>query len=91
MRSEQGFYSDTVTNVQLMMSEVPRDAAQAFQIPCCITGIAEKDPAHVVVHAMDCIALTVKVFNGFRANQPAGTCNQNCLQGHIITLTFWRK
>ena len=81
--AEQSFHADAVANVQLMVSEVPRDAAQAFQIPGRVTGIAEKDPAHVVVHAMDCIVLTVKVFDGFRANQPAGTCNQNCLQGHV--------
>jgi hypothetical protein len=82
VRAEQSLHGNAVTDVQIVMSEVPGDPAQTVQIPGCVARIPEKDAAHIVVDAVDFAALTVKVLNGFRANQPAGSGNQNCLQGH---------
>ena len=73
---------DAVANVQIVVSEVLRDPTQPVQIPRGVARIAKKNPAHVVVDAVDFAALAVKVFDGFRANQPAGTGNQNCLRSH---------
>jgi hypothetical protein len=50
------------------MREVLRYATLPVEIPAGVAGITEKDTAHVVVHAVDFAALTVKIFNRFRAN-----------------------
>ena len=33
-----------------------------------IAWIAEKDAAHIIVYAVDLIALAIEMLNGFRAN-----------------------
>jgi hypothetical protein len=80
--AKKRFQRDAVADIQIVVREVLADAAQAVKIPSCVTKLAEENAAHVVVHAVNFTALAVKMFDGFRANQPAGTSNQNCLRSH---------
>jgi len=65
MGAEKSFHADAVADVQIVVSKVQRDPAQAIQIPSCVARIAEENPAHVVVHAVAFAALAVKVFDRF--------------------------
>ena len=66
------------------MHEVLRYATQPVEIPAGVTGITEKDAAHIIVDAVDLMALAFEVFHGFRANQPAGSGNKNRLRLHLM-------
>ena len=47
------------------MSEVLRYAAQTVEIPAGVARITKKDPAHIIVYAVDLMALVIEVFHGF--------------------------
>ena len=72
-----------------MVSEVLADAAKALEVPGGVAGIAKENAAHVVVQAVDRVALAVKVLDGFRADQAAGAGDENRL--HEEELPFLRK
>ena len=50
------------------MREVLRRAMQPVEIPGGITWITEKDAAHIIVDAVDPMALAIEMFHSFRAN-----------------------
>ncbi len=66
--TEKRLQPNSVANVEIMVDEVLCYATQPLEIPGGIAGIAEIDLAHVVVHAVDVVALPVKMFDRFRAN-----------------------
>ena len=58
-------------------------ASKPAEIPGGVAGIAKKYLAHIIVDAVDLVAQAVEMLHGFRANEPAGTGNQNCLWLHL--------
>src|ERR1700687_6132563 len=75
--AKEGFESDAVADVHIVMGEVLGGATQPVQIPGGIAGIAKENLPHVVVDAVDLMALTVEMLDGFRANKAAGTGTQD--------------
>jgi len=65
MQAEDSFESGAVADVHIVMREVLGYSTQSIEIPVSITGIAEKDPAHVVVDPVDLMALSIKMFSRF--------------------------
>jgi len=72
-RSKEFFDRGAVSNIQRSEPEALRCALQPFQVPQRISLRPEKDAAHIVVNARDFMALPVKMFNSFRANQTAAS------------------
>lgn len=81
--TEKSFQGDAVSNVQIVMCEIPGAAAKAPEIPHCVALFAEENSAHVVVNTVDQVTLPVEIFHCFRADQAAGTSNKNCLYRHL--------
>ena len=73
LRSKELFDGPAVANIERGMPEALRCPLQPFQVPQRISLRPEKDAAHIVVNARDFIALPVKMFNSFRANQTAAS------------------
>ena len=82
MRMEERFEGNAVSDVDIVVHEVPGDCAEPVEIPGRVAGITEKHLAHIIVDAVDLMALAVEMFYGFRADEPTGTGNQNCLWLH---------
>ena len=76
------FEANAVTNVQIVMRKVSCDSPQSTEIPRCVAGITKENPPHIVVDAVNLAALPIKMFDSFRPNETAGTCNKNCFRGH---------
>ena len=83
LRTEERFKGYAVPDVDIVVCEVLCVAPQPVEIPSGVAGLAEKNLAHIVVDAVDPMALAVEMFHSFRANEPAGTGNQNCLWLHL--------
>ena len=66
-----------VANVELAMFKSRCGFLQALKVPRGVTRGAEKNAAHVVVHADDLMTLAVEMFHRFRADQPAAACYEN--------------
>ena len=75
LKTEERFEGNAVSNVDIVVREIFGDCAEPVEIPCSVTGITELNLADVVVGAVDLMALSVGMFQGFRANQSAGTGN----------------
>jgi hypothetical protein len=86
--TEKRFQPDSIADVQIMVSEVPGDAAKPIEIPGRITGRSEKDLAHIVIYAKDLMPLPIKVLDRFGTNQPTGAGNQDFHCGHCPNPTF---
>lgn len=73
-----------------MVCEVSGDCAEPVEIPGGVAGLTEKNLAHIIVDAVDLLALVIEMFHGFRADESAGTGNQNCLWLHLkgLLLSF---
>src|SRR3974390_397547 len=76
--TKEGFKTDAIAHVEFMMNEIPGDRAKTIQIPGGVTGRAKENLAHIVVDAVDFVALAIKMFNGFRTDQSTRAGNQNC-------------
>jgi hypothetical protein len=63
--AEKRFQPNSVADVQVIVGEVLCYAAQSFEIPGGVAGFSEKDLPHVVIDAVDLIALAVKMLNRF--------------------------
>src|SRR5258708_34732020 len=61
----------SIADVQIDVREIPSNAAKALEIPCGVTGIAEENTAHVVIHADHLMSLTIEMLHSFRTDQPA--------------------
>ena len=83
LRTEERLESNAVSNVNIMVRKVLGCLSKPVEIPRGVAGIAKKYPAHIIVDAVDLVALAVEMLHGFRANEPAGTSNQNCLWLHL--------
>ena len=77
MGAEKLFECGAIANIDFVMSEVASDLAKTVQIPAGVAGLAEEDPAHVVVDAVDGVALAIEMFDGFGADQAAGAGDEN--------------
>src|ERR1700741_1950121 len=86
LRTEERLEGSAVPDVDLVVLEVLRDTPQPIEIPAGVTGITEKDLAHVVIDTVDLMALAVEIFHGFRTDEPTGTGNQNCIWLHLESL-----
>src|SRR5215469_15446534 len=63
--AEKRFQRNSVADVKIIVGEVLCYATQSFEIPCGIAGLSEKDLPHVVIDAVDLMALAVKILNRF--------------------------
>jgi hypothetical protein len=88
LRTEESFERVAVADIQIVISEVLCYATQTVEIPAGVARITKKDTAHIIVYAVDLVALVIEVFHGFRANQPAGSRNKNGLRLHLNGLTI---
>ena len=61
--AEKRFQADSVTDVQIIVGEVLCYAAQSLEIPASVAGFTEKDLAHVVIDAVNLMALVVKMLD----------------------------
>jgi len=86
LRTEERFEGYAVPDVDIMVCEASGDCAEPVEIPGGVAGITKKDLAHIIVDAVDLTAQAVEMFHCFRANEPAGTGNQNCLWLHLSGL-----
>jgi hypothetical protein len=66
--AEKRFQPRSVADVDIMVGEVLCYSTQSFEVPGGVAGFSEKDLPHVVIDAMDLMALTVKVLDRFGAN-----------------------
>lgn len=76
-RAEKSFQSDAVADIPVVMCEILGHPAQPLQISSGLALCPEKDGPHVVVDPMHLVALTIKMFRGFRADQAAGAGNEH--------------
>jgi hypothetical protein len=68
MGAEKSFECTPVANVQVVVCEVFRNAAQALEIPGGVALFTEEYGSHVVVDAVDPMSLPIKMFHGFGPN-----------------------
>ncbi|HUN64339.1 MAG TPA: hypothetical protein VMU53_20230, partial [Candidatus Sulfotelmatobacter sp.] len=71
--TKEGFQSDAVADVYVVMGEMLGAATQTIQIPRGITRLAKKNLAHVVVDTMNFPPSAVKMLDRFGTDQAAGT------------------
>src|SRR5215472_14032727 len=76
LRSKEFFDRGAVSNIQRRVREAFGCALQPFQVPQRVSRRTEEFAAHVVVHAGHFMALPVKMFHGFRADQTAASRNE---------------
>jgi len=76
LRTEKSLEGDAVADVALWCVKFlqMRRRRSRFQV---VSPGSQRKRAHVVVQAVDRVALTVKVLDGFRANQAAGAGDEN--------------
>jgi hypothetical protein len=86
--TEKSFEGDAVADVGIVVSEVLANAAKALEVPGGVAGFAKENAAHVVVQAVDRVALTLKVLDRFRADQAAGAGDENEFGSHRMTIIF---
>src|SRR5215472_3666488 len=77
LRSKQLFDQGPVTNIDRGVREALGRALKPLEVPQRVSRGPEEYAAHVVIHAGDLVALPVKMFHGFRTNQPAASCNEH--------------
>ena len=63
--AEKRFQADSVADVEIMVGEVLCYLTQSLEIPGGVARFSEKDLAHVVIDAVDLMALAVKMLNRF--------------------------
>ena len=78
-RAKKFVESNAVANVHGEVREIFGGRFEALEIPEGVAGGAEKFAAHVVVNADDGVALTIEMFNGFRADEAAASRDENRL------------
>src|SRR5579872_1118310 len=62
-----------IANIDRSRRKSFRDSVQAIEIPQRISRGTEENAAHIIVRANDAMALPVKIFDRFRANQAAAS------------------
>src|SRR5215472_1067979 len=77
LRSKQFFDLCAVADIHSGVREAPRRALEPLEVPQRVTSGPEQYAAHVVIHAGDLVALAVKMFHGFRTDQPAASCHEH--------------
>src|SRR5690242_21656590 len=76
LRAKEFFNGGAAANVQSGVREPLGRALQPLQVPQRVSLWPEEHTAHVVVHAGNFVALPVKMFHRFRANQAAASSNE---------------
>jgi len=66
----RAFRAHSGPDVDIVVCEVLCCATQTVEIPGSVTRIAEKDLAHVVVDAMDMMALAIEMFTASEPMRP---------------------
>ena len=66
--AEKRFQPRSVADVEIIVSEILCYATQSFEIPGGVAGFSEKDLPHVVIDAVDLMALAVKMLDRFGSN-----------------------
>ena len=80
-----------VANVQVQGAETPGVFLELFEIPQSVARRPEKLTAQIVVNPDDFVAFTVKMSNGFGANQTTGAGDQNLHAAYSRPESRWRK
>src|SRR5258706_8305646 len=73
MLAKQSHDAFAIANIERCRREPFRGSLQSLKIPQRISRRSEENPAHVIVRADDEMALPVKIFDRFRANQAAAS------------------
>jgi hypothetical protein len=77
VRSKKLFDSGAVANVQRRVCEPLGRGLQPLQIPERVASSAEENPAHVVVHTHDFMALPIEMLDRIRTDEPAAAGDKN--------------
>src|SRR5215472_6632535 len=73
VRLKQFFDKGAVADIHSGVREALRRALKPLEVPQRVSRRPEQYAAHVVIHAGDLVALPVKMFHGFRTDQPAAS------------------
>jgi len=76
VRLEEREYARPISDVEVVMDEVPRDTPQARQVPARVTLGAEEYLAHIVIDAVDFPVVRRVVFDSLGPDQTAAPGDQ---------------